>query len=149
MYQFLLYSKMTQSHTHTHCFSFFYLPSWSIARDWTDFPVLNSRTSWLIHSQCHSLWLLTPNSPHPSHSLLPPTWQPQVSSLCLWVSFCFVDRFICVLFRFHIEVISCCVCLSDLLDLVWESLVASMLLPMPWFHFLWLSSIPLCGSTTS
>ena len=41
----------------------YYPPSWSIPRDWTEFPVLDSRTSWLIHSQCHSLHLCTPNAP--------------------------------------------------------------------------------------
>ena len=40
--------------------------------------------------------------------------------------------------------------LSDLLNLVWWSLVASMLLQMALFHsFLWLSNIPLYTCTTS
>ena len=34
----------------------------------------------------------TPNSPLPRP---PPPRQPQVSSLCLWVCFCFTDKFIC------------------------------------------------------
>ena len=63
--QFLLHSKVTQSYTHTHrhihTFPFlYYLPSWSIPRDWTQFPVLYSRTSLPIHSKC-SLHTLTPN----------------------------------------------------------------------------------------
>ena len=38
-----------------------------------------------------------------------------------------------------------CLSLSDLLHLVWSSLVTSKLLQMAWFcSFLWLSSIPVC-----
>ena len=33
--------------------------------------------------------------PHPA------SWQPQVWSLCPWVCFCFVDRFICVLYKWY------------------------------------------------
>ena len=46
---------------HTFPFSY-YLPSWSIPRDWIEFPVLYSRTSLLIHSKWNSLHLLTPNN---------------------------------------------------------------------------------------
>ena len=45
-----------------HSFFSYYLPSFSIARDLIQFPVLYSRTSLLIHSKCNSLHLLTPNS---------------------------------------------------------------------------------------
>ena len=38
-----------------------YLPSGSVPRDWTQFPVLCCRTTLLIHSKCKSLHLLTPN----------------------------------------------------------------------------------------
>ena len=55
------------------------------------------RTLLLIHSKCSSLHLPTPNSIW-SLSLLPPPWQPLVCSLCLQVCFCFVDKFIHVLF---------------------------------------------------
>lgn len=37
------------------------LPSWSIPRDWTEFPGLPSRASWLVHSQGQSLHQGTPN----------------------------------------------------------------------------------------
>ena len=40
----------------------------------------------------NSKFLVHPFSP------LPPCWQPRVWSLCLWVCFCFKDRFICVIF---------------------------------------------------
>ena len=81
-YQFLLYSKVTQSYTHIHSFSF--LPSLSIPKDWIQILVLYSRTSLLIHSKCNSWHLLSPNSqsillcPHPGKSLF-----------CLFVCFCF------------------------------------------------------------
>ena len=48
-------------HTYTFFFSS-YLPSWSIPRDWIGFPVLYSRTSWLIHFQQKSLHPLAPKS---------------------------------------------------------------------------------------
>ena len=38
---------------------------------------------------------------------IPPLWQPQACSLCLWVCFCFIDRFIS--FIFYI------LCISDIL----------------------------------
>ena len=55
------------------------------------------RTSLSIHSKCNSLHLLTLNS---QSILLPhlPPWRPQLSYPCLWVCFCFVDRFICAIF---------------------------------------------------
>ena len=40
-----------------------------------------------------------PQTHSPSYSLPSPPWQPQVCSLCLWVSFCFVDWFICAIFQ--------------------------------------------------
>ena len=62
-------------------------------------PCAVQKTSLLIHSKCHSLHLLTPNSSFISHPLPPPPpWQPQVCSLYLWVCFCFVDSFICATF---------------------------------------------------
>ena len=42
--------------------------------------------------------LPAPNS-SPSLSLLSSPWQPQISPLCLWVCFCFVDRLICAMFQ--------------------------------------------------
>ena len=62
------------SHTYIKTFFFSYsLPSWSIPRDGIEFPVLYSRTLLLLHSQCHSLHLQTPNAPS---SPRPPPWQP-------------------------------------------------------------------------
>ena len=90
----------THTHTHTHICTLlfsYYLPSCSIPRDWIWFPGLYSRTSWLIHSECNSLHLLTPNSQSIPFTL-PAPWQSQVCSPCLWVCFCSVDRFICAIF---------------------------------------------------
>ena len=59
-------------------------------------------------------------------------------------------RFVPIIFRSHIKVISYAICLSDLLHLAWSSLVASMLLETALFSsFLWLSSVPLHICTTS
>ena len=56
---------------HRYTFSFlYYLPSWSIPRDWLWFPMLYSRITLLIHSKWNSLHPLTPNSPSIP---LPPT----------------------------------------------------------------------------
>ena len=58
---FLLYSKVTQSHTHIYTFFFsHYPPACSITIDEIYFPVLYSRVSLLIHS--NTLHLLTPDS---------------------------------------------------------------------------------------
>ena len=42
-----------------------------------------------------------PQTPHTSHSLSPRPWQPQVCSLCLWVCFCLVDRFISATYKWY------------------------------------------------
>jgi len=69
--QFPLYSKATQSYIYTHSFSYIIFHRGLFPRDWIEFPVLDSRTSLLIHSKGNSLHLPTPNS-HPSHSLPSP-----------------------------------------------------------------------------
>ena len=93
-----------------------------------------------------SLHLLTSTSysiPSPT-----PPWQPQVCFLYLWF-FLFHNYFhrsFVSYFRFHIQMISYCICFSlfYLLYLVWQSLVVSVLLQMASFCcFLWLSSAPL------
>ena len=92
----------------------YYLPSWSLLRDWIEFPGLYSRTSSLIHFKCNSLHLLTPNSQSVPLSP-PPSWQPQVCSLCLQVSL-FIDGSLVPYFRFHVKVISCDVFFLSLSD---------------------------------
>ena len=83
--------SLTHTHTHTHTHSFsYYLPSWSIPRDWMWFPVQYSRTSLLIHSKCNSLRLLTPNSP--SIPLPPPPPLATTGLFSMSVSLCLFCR---------------------------------------------------------
>ena len=56
---------------------------------------------------------------HPSPNL-PPAWQPQVCSLCLWVCSYFVNKSICAVCEIpHRSDIMWYLSLSDLLHLVW------------------------------
>ena len=76
---FLLYSKVTQSHIHVYILFVQYPPLCSITSDKIQFPVQYSRISLIIHPKCNNLHLLTPDSqsiPLP----FPPPWQPQVHS---------------------------------------------------------------------
>ena len=86
-------SKVTQLYIHityTFCFSH-YPPSCSITSVWMEFPVLNSRTSLLIHSKCNSLHLPTPDSQSISLPLSP---GKHVSALRIYeICFCFVDKY--------------------------------------------------------
>ena len=115
--------------THTHTV-FFFLTSCSYPRDRTQFPLLYSRNPPSIHSKCNSL--PTPNSLSISLSL---SQQTQICPPCPWsVSVLLIESFV-PYFRLHLKVTLCGVCLSlsDLLHLVWESLVPSMLLKMALF----------------
>ena len=48
-------------------------------------------------------WLKWLNTTIPnSQSTLPLSWKPQVCLLCLWICFCFIDKFSVSYFRFHI-----------------------------------------------
>ena len=97
--QLLLYSKMTQSYTHTHIyihiptFFFYVVVPHSLSQEMG----YNSLCYALLfsHSKSNSLRVLTPNF---QSIPLPPTWQSQVWSLRPWVCVCFVDRFICAIF---------------------------------------------------
>ena len=87
----------THTHTHTHSFShiIFHLVLYQEIR---------------YSSLCYTVWphclsflnvivcIYWPQTPSPSHSLPHLPWQPQVCSLCLWVCFCFIYRFICTIF---------------------------------------------------
>jgi len=70
----------SRTHTCVCVYSFlkYYLPSCSNPRDWTQFPVLYSRTLLLIHSKCNSMYLPTPNSL--SIPLFPPS--PWLVHIC-------------------------------------------------------------------
>ena len=84
--------------------------------------MLYSRTLLWIHPIYNGLHLWT----SPSHTApLPPhpPLQPPVCSPRLWSCFCFIDRFICVIFRFHIKVTPYSTCLCFWLRLVRSSLL--------------------------
>ena len=95
--QFLLYSKVTQSYIFRHSFShiiFHHVQSWEIGY---------SSLCYMAGPHCLSapstiVCIYQTQTPHPSHFLPLSPWQPQVCSLCPWVCFCFVDRFICAIF---------------------------------------------------
>ena len=76
----------------------------------------------------------------------PPPWQPQVYSPSPWFSFLWKGSFVpYIRLQILVKSYGICLSLSDLLHLVWESLVPSMLLQMALCScFLWLSSIPAC-----
>ena len=89
---FLLYSKVNHLYTHIHLLNI--LSHCGLSQDIENSSLQYSRILLFIHPMCDSLQLLIPNS----QSLLPPTpptRQPLVCSLCLWVCFCFIDKFIC------------------------------------------------------
>ena len=86
------------THTHTHTFFFMYsFPLWLFIGYWMYSYVLYSRALLFIHSMYNTYitypQLLTP--PLPSALTQP----PQVCSLCPLVYFCFIDRFMCVIFH--------------------------------------------------
>ena len=84
--------------------------------------MLYSRTLLFILSLYNSLHLLIPNS----QSIPPPSQpgQPQVRSLCLWVYFCFVDKFICVILdsiykQYHMVFVFLCLTYFTQYDNLW------------------------------
>ena len=81
-------------HTHTctiYLFSYSF-PLGLITRYWIYCPVLHSRNLLFVHYIHNSLHLGTPNS-----QICPSPSQPQICSLCVWVFFCFIDKFIGVI----------------------------------------------------
>ena len=63
---------------------------------WAEFPVLYSRSLLVICFKYSSVYMSISNSLtiplcHPS------PWEPEIHSLNLWVSFCFVSKFICII----------------------------------------------------
>ena len=133
--QLLLCGIMIQSYKHTHSFSqiiFYHV-----------LPQETAYSSLCCTAGPYSLSILNgtvciykPQTPRPSHSLPLPLGNHK-SALHAFVSVSVVQTGSFVpCFRFHVEVISygICLSLSGLLYIVWESLVASMLLQMPLFH---------------
>ena len=102
-------------------------------------------------SICNSLHLPAPPPVHPPWPSFSVVSYQSVLYACLSVSTSYITSIVSY-FRLCIYVISynICLSLSDILHLVWESLVASLLLQMALFHsFLCLSNIPLYICTTS
>ena len=50
---------------------------------------------YMVYIHIHAL--VNPKLPVHPFPNLPPPWQPQVCSLCLWVCFCFVNKSICAI----------------------------------------------------
>ena len=149
-----IFSKVTQSYKHTQTNThilFLTLSSTALHHKWLN--IVSSAIQQDIiayHPKCNSLHLPTPSS-QPIPLLPPPPLQPLVHSPSPWVSFLWKGTFVSYV-TFQIQVIpyGICLSLSDLLHLVWESLVPSTFLQMALFcSFLWLSSIPFCVYTTS
>ena len=106
--QFLLYSKVTQSHIYIHSFFSYHPPSSYSPRYWTQFPVLYSGSSLPVHPKYNSLHPLTLNS----HSL-PLTFGNHKSVLQVYGSVSVLQIGLLVpSFRFHIQVTSYGICLS-------------------------------------
>ena len=98
------------------------------------YPVLYRRTLLFSHPIYNSSNLLIPNSqfflPHPL-----PLWQRPVCSLCLWICFCFVNMFICVIFYVDIhDDIIWHLSFSFWLTLLSMKISRSMLLPVALLH---------------
>ena len=68
-------------------------PLWFIIGYWIQSPVLYNRTLLFVHPIYKSSHLLLPNL-----SSLHPCPPGKVCSLCLWICFFFVARFICTIF---------------------------------------------------
>ena len=70
--------------------------------------------------------------------------------ICLWVHFCFIDKFICAIFLIpYVSNVIFCLSLSGLLQLIWSCLGWSKLVQIASSHsFLWLSNIPSYIRTT-
>ena len=77
--------------SYTYIYIFLCFPWWFIIGYWLCqwFSVPSSKMIF-IHPIYNSLHLLTPAAHSPS--------PPQVCSVCPWVSFCIVDKFVCVMF---------------------------------------------------
>ena len=87
----------------------------------------------------------TPQTPLLS---LPPSFPPVYHAFIL--SFCFVNKFICMSFLIPQIREIVCFCFSDLLHSLWQFPGPSMSLHVALFHAFWrLSNIPLCIYATS
>ena len=104
--QFLLYNKVTPSYTcthvhtrtHTHTYSFPHVTFHCVLSQ----EIGHSSLCYIAWSHCLSILnvivcIYQPQSPSPPCSV-PAPQKPQVCSVCLWVCFFFINRFICAIF---------------------------------------------------
>ena len=138
------------SYTCMHSFSYSF--HYGLSQDlYHRLPELHRRTFLFIPSMYNRMHLLIPNTwsiPASSYSLLGIC--KSALYVCASLSVLKVSSFVSC-FRFHIQAVSCGVCLSltDGLHFVWSSLGPSLLLQVAFFLFLWLRSIPLYVCTMS
>ena len=113
MCQFLVYSKVTQSYIYI---TFYHGLSQETGCNSLCYTVEPHFLSILNVTVC----IYQPQTPNQSCSSSPHPWQPQVYSPCLWVCFCFEDRFICAIFyipQASAIIYTICLSLSDLTSL--------------------------------
>ena len=150
MGQFLLYSKVTWFYIYVLFYNLF--PSGSTPVGSLYFHVLYSKNLLSIHFKCNSLHLLTLNSPSILSTSPFSLATPSLFSMSVSLSVLQIGSFV-PYFRLHIEVVphAFCFSLSDLLHLVWESLVASILLQMALFcsFYVWVVFQKACFKTVT
>ena len=96
MCQSLLYSKVTPLYTYRYFLNILF--HYSLPQD-TEYSSLCYTVGPYCLSTLHIIvYICYSHTPSPALHPPPPPWQPQVCSLCLWVSFCFLNRFICAIF---------------------------------------------------
>ena len=81
------------SYTYLYTFFFIFLSMMVYHRILNIVPCATQQNLVVHPALYDSLHLLTWNS-----QSLPPPWQPQACSLCLWVEFCFINKFICIIY---------------------------------------------------
>ena len=111
--QFLLHNRLTHlyiyiyTHTHIYIYTHIYTHTHSFSHITFHFvlsqEIGSSSLCYTVGPHCLPILNVTVcihqhQTPHSPYSLPPPPWQPPVCSLCLWVCFCFMDRFIGAIF---------------------------------------------------
>ena len=117
---------------------------------WAEFQVSCDSFLLVIHFKYNSVYMTFPES-----LTIPSPWQPEVRFLSLWVSFCFVSKFVCIISFYipHIKDVIWYLSFSVWFASLSRTLSGSIhVLQIALFHsFQWLSNITLytCTYTTS